>query len=278
MGLGIMQGRLLPPAGDRIQQFPWRDWPLEFALAGQAGLDAIEWIYEEDAALGPNPLSTDEGIRQIRLLCERHAVRVSSVCADYFMDHPLLRAAPSAVEERLDRLKWLMDRAALMGAQHIVLPFVDASHISTPEEADAVASALRAVLPRAEATGVEVHLETSLPPHRVAELLDAVPHPLVKLNYDSGNSASLGFHPDVEFACYGGRVGSVHIKDRVRGGGSVPLGTGNADFEALFAALDRSVYRGGITLQAARGRAGEEVAWSRENAAFVTRRWKRQAG
>ena len=67
---------------------------------------------------------------------------------------------------------------------------------------------------------------------------------MLKVNYDSGNSSSLGYHPRDEFAAYGCRVGSVHIKDRVRGGGTVPLGTGNADFPALFAALKKIAYRG----------------------------------
>ena len=38
---------------------------------------------------------------------------------------------------------------------------------------------------------------------------------MIKVNYDSGNSASLGYDPTDEFAAYGERVGSVHIKDRV---------------------------------------------------------------
>ena len=53
-------------------------------------------------------------------------------------------------------------------------------------------------------------------------LLDEIPHPLVKVNYDSGNSAALGYRPFDEFAAYGDRVGSFHIKDRLLGGGRSP--------------------------------------------------------
>jgi L-ribulose-5-phosphate 3-epimerase len=125
------------------------------------------------------------------------------------------------------------------------------------------------MLPAAERTGVELHLETDLDPDAFRRFLSQVEHPLVKVNYDSGNSASLGYHPTKELAAYGERVGSVHIKDRVRGGSTVPLGTGDTDFEALFAGLRGLRYSGDFVLQVARGVAGEEVEWARQNLAFV---------
>ena len=48
----------------------------------------------------------------------------------------------------------------------------------------------------------------------------------MRVNYDSGNSASLGYRPRDEFAAYGSRVGSVHLKDRRLGAGTAPLGRG----------------------------------------------------
>ena len=46
-------------------------------------------------------------------------------------------------------------------------------------------------------------------------MLNALPHPVIKVNYDSGNSASLGYSVTEEFAAYGNRIGSIHIKDRL---------------------------------------------------------------
>jgi hexulose-6-phosphate isomerase len=87
----------------------------------------------------------------------------------------------------------------------------------------------------------------------------------------------LGYDAAEEFAAYGDRVGSVHIKDRLRGGGSVPLGTGSADFPVLFDALDRVGYGGLYTLQAARGVDGDEVEWARSNRTFVLRHLSRRS-
>ena len=80
-----------------------------------------------------------------------------------------------------------------------------------------------------------------------------------------------------EFAAYGERIGPVHIKDRYRkpegGVETRPLGTGSADFEDVFRAMRSIGYTGGVTLQVARGSAGDEVEFLRGQLAFVKRYW-----
>ena len=84
-----------------------------------------------------------------------------------------------------------------------------------------------------------------------------IPHPNIKVNYDTGNSSGLGYIAREEFAAYGDRIGSIHIKDRLRlPDGRVatkPLGDGSADFDDVFASIRKISYRGGFTLQVARG-------------------------
>jgi hexulose-6-phosphate isomerase len=268
--VGIMQGRLLPPVDGRIQAFPSGRWREEFALAREAGLTVIEWIYETQGR-GDNPLCTDAGISQVHALAAAAGVAVRSVCADYFMECPLVRATDRERAERLAHLSWLMDRCRYAGIERIVLPFVDASSVRTPAEEDELVEALAGIVPAAEAAGVELHLEMSLGPAAFAAFLDRMPHRSVRVNYDSGNSAALGYHPAEEFAAYGDRIGSVHVKDRQRGGSTVPLGTGDADLPAVFAGLRAIRYGGDIILQVARGVAGAEVEWARQNRDFVVR-------
>lgn len=268
MRLGIMQGRLVPPIDGRIQCFPRDHWRDEFALAAEAGLSAIEWI---DDAFGEdvNPIATDTGLAELRALAASTGVELRSICADYFMDRPFLRGTADQTAARIERLRWLIGRGASLGVRRIVLPFVDASRIETAEETEQVVRILHQVLPSARDHRVELHLETSLAPRPFADLLDRLPGDLVKVNYDSGNSASLGYAPDDEFDAYGDRVGSVHIKDRVRGGATVPLGRGDTDFPSLFDRLREIAYDGDFVLQVARGTTGDEVAWARRNLAFV---------
>jgi L-ribulose-5-phosphate 3-epimerase len=275
--VGIMQGRLSPPSDGRIQCFPRDTWAEEVPRAAAAGLASIEWIYDmhgEDV----NPLATEEGTRSLRALGAHHGVALSSVCADYFMERPLVRCTEVERSERIARLEWLIGRCRLLGARYMVLPFVDNSAINGRADEDAVVASLRAALPAAEAAGVGLQLETALDPAGFRALLGRLDHPLVSVNYDIGNSASLGFAPREELAAYGTRIGSVHIKDRVLNGSTVPLGTGSADFSAVFSGLRQVRYDAGFILQVARGASGDEVAWARQNREWVQRRWNDAGG
>jgi L-ribulose-5-phosphate 3-epimerase len=266
MKLGIMQGRLVPPEAGRFQSFPRARWRDEFAFAAAAGLDAIEWIYDafgEDV----NPLSTDEGGREIRRLSAEHGIGIESVCADWFMDFPLIGTGASAI--RWQRLEWLMHRCATLSINRIVVPFVDASAIRTAADASELIVGMNSLGGLIDATNVEIHLETALSPEDFAALLARIEHPRVKVNYDAGNSASLGFRPDEEFAAYGQRVGSVHLKDRILGAGTVPLGKGNTDFAGLFRCLRSVNYAGDFILQVARGVDGQELEWARGNVSIA---------
>jgi L-ribulose-5-phosphate 3-epimerase len=268
MRIAVMQGRLLPPSDGAFQCFPRKRWREEYSLAADAGLDAIEWIYDSPGE-GENPLGSDEGLAEMLRLSEKCGIAVVSVCADYFMERPLAKAGASESNERTDKLVWLLGRCKRAGIRRVVLPFVDNSKIeSDAEEAQAV-QVLRQVLGHAEKADIELHLETSLAPEPFASLLAKLPDPYLKVNYDSGNSASLGYDVREEIAAYGDRIGSVHLKDRVRGGSTVPLGTGNANFPVLLSELFRIGYSGDFVMQIARGDAGQELAWIRHNRELV---------
>jgi hexulose-6-phosphate isomerase len=266
--LGIMQGRLVPPAEGRIQAFPRERWTEEFPKAALTGLGAIEWIYDT-YGLGANPIENDAGIEKILALSRTHAVAVRSLCADYFMDFTFVRATPAEQTERIEHLRWLLGQAHHLGITRVVLPFVDNSAILNDTDRNAVIDTLQRVLPAAESLGIELHLETSLSPEDFAALLDAVPHPFIKVNYDSGNSAAMGYRSEKEFAAYGQRIGSVHIKDRLLRGTTKPLGQGDTDLAAVFTGLRQLNFQGDFVLQVARGADNAEVEWARRNRGYV---------
>jgi L-ribulose-5-phosphate 3-epimerase len=268
--IALMQGRLLPPEGGSIQGFPRDRWREEFALAAEARIDAIEWIYDVHGA-DVNPLATDTAVAEMRSLSRQHGVAVVSVCADYFLDCPLVRVDLDSLRDLTAHLIWLIGRCSRAGITRVVLPFVDAARIDTPSDEQRTVEVLRHILPVCAATGIELHLETALAPHAFSALLAEIPDPLLRVNYDSGNSASLGYDVVSELAAYGTRIGSVHIKDRIHGGGTVPLGTGDAALPALFSGLAGLRYQGDYVLQVARGPDGSEVEWARQNRAFLVR-------
>lgn len=265
--IGIMQGRLLPPVDGRIQSFPVEGWEGEFARAAEAGLDRIEWIYELETA-ERNPLASESGLERIRRLTADSGVEVRSVCADYFMRAPLV-VGGRFDERSANQLRWLVERCADLGVEYIVLPFVDESVLAGPADTVALTAGLRRFLDNVMRYDVELHLETSLPPAEFRALLGAIGHPLVRANYDIGNSASLGFWPAEELAAIGAWLGSVHVKDRRRSGGTVPLGTGDADFDTCFRLFAALGYGGPLVLQTARDPGGGEVELARRNREFV---------
>jgi hexulose-6-phosphate isomerase len=263
-----MQGRLSPQVDDRIQRFPSRTWRDEFARAREAGLDRIEWIFDVEAD-GPNPLRTDAGIAEIRALETRTGVTVRSICADYFMSERLLTRDGRLRKRAVEELAWLLGRAAGVGVRYIVLPFVDASSLGSSPQREGLLTILQELLAVAEHHAVELHLETDLGPDDFVDVLERVSSPWVRANYDIGNSAALGYDPGKELGRLSPWLGSVHVKDRVRGGGTVPLGAGAADFPTVFRKVVEARYRGPFILQAARVAGLDEVELAKRNRRFV---------
>lgn len=267
--VGIMQGRLLPPFEGRFQTFPATGWRQEFHNAKAAGLASIEWIYEVPHE-ADNPLGSAEGLAEMRALMAETGVMIRSICADYYMQSRLV-VDGQPQRAMVDHLKWLLGQAKALALWYIILPFVDASSLRNDADRAALKTILAEVLPLARQLGVELHLETDLPPKAFRQLLEEVGDDFLKANYDIGNSASLGFDPEEELTLLGPFLGSVHVKDRVLKGSTVPLGTGNADFPTCFRLIQAAGYSRPFILQAARGVEGDEVTWSGHNREFVER-------
>jgi L-ribulose-5-phosphate 3-epimerase len=266
--IGIMQGRLSAPLHGRIQAFPTGTWQAEFVRAEEAGLQSIEWIYDVEDA-DSNPVASAEGIAEMRQLSKKHGVVVPSLCADYFMPRPFVRVTAAEWDERARKCEWLLGQCHLAGIRDVILPFVDNSRIATAQDKADVLRLLQKLKPTLQRLDMQIHLETSLGPEDFRSFMEEIGDPRILVNYDSGNSSSLGFAPEEEWNAYGKMIGSVHIKDRLKGGGTVALGTGNADFNALLRSLKKFNYQGRYILQVARGTVGEEVNWARQNRAWL---------
>ena len=264
--IGIMQGRLSPPINGKIQAFPWDTWEDEFAVAGDIGFDEIEFVFESKNH-GNNPLFTNEGLYKIKKLSEESGVRVNYVCADYFMERPFIRVSEEDKNKSVEILKYLIKQCAQIGIRSIEIPMVDNSKIETETEKELFIECLKECLPVAETYNIKLGLETSLNPDDFKALIEEINHPLIEANYDIGNSASIGYDTEEEVSKLGKWINNVHIKDRLLGGGTVPLGEGNANFDLFFKTLNKISYKGSFILQTARGDDDREVA--EKNLAFV---------
>src|SRR5262249_16893688 len=107
--------------------------------------------------------------------------------------------------------------------------------------------------------GVKIVFESDLPPAPLAEFIDKFPREVFGINYDSGNSAALGYDPADEIPAYAPRILNVHVKDRLRGGTAVQLGTGAANLAKAIRLIEHSGYRGQYILQTARAADGDHA-------------------
>ena len=68
---GIMQGRLSPLVGNKIQAFPKNHWQKEFFEIKKNGLKIIEWTLDY-RNLNKNPLITTSGKKKIKYLSKKN--------------------------------------------------------------------------------------------------------------------------------------------------------------------------------------------------------------
>ena len=263
--IGIMQGRLSPRIDGKIQAYPASTWQKEFEIAQEIGYAAIEWIVEKPVET--NALMTDSGKAEIKKMIASTGVRIDYVCADIFMQQPLVRMTKETKSQNKEYLSAILKNAKEVGAVGVEIPFVDNSSIKSENEKLEFIDVMQDAFKLAKDLDLKLSLETDLPPIEFRELLECIDLDHVQANYDIGNSASLGFDPREELEAYGLKILNVHVKDRKLGSTTVPLGTGNANINFVLQKLQEIGYRGGLTMQAARGE--NDVETAREQLKYV---------
>jgi L-ribulose-5-phosphate 3-epimerase len=256
--IGFMQGRLSPPVNGKIQAFPWENWRSEFKAAQAIGMGLMEWTLDQEG-LHRNPLLTPEGQREIRALAREHGVQIQSLTGDNFMHAPFYKATGEKRAGLMADLRAILESCAEVGIRYALIPLVDAGRLENEEQELDLLQGLAEVTPFLLSHKMKVLFESDFPPAKLAAFIAKLPAATFGINYDIGNSASLGFKPAEELAAYGERVDNVHVKDRLLGGTTVPLGTGSADFITVFHMLKKIGYRGDFILQTARAADGDHA-------------------
>jgi len=253
--IGFMQGRLSPIRDGRIQSFPWNSWQDEFKIAPTIFLKKIEWTIDSEN-FSSNPLITPDGQSEINRLKTTFNLVIPSVTCDYFMENPPWKSNSSRTFSGLESVLLGM---AKIGARILVITLVDNSTIPASisnNEIRKFFDPIRDLLLRED---LKIAFESDLRPDLLSDFMSEFDDECFGVNYDIGNSASLGFDPTEEFEAIGDRVINVHVKDRVLGGSTVPLGEGSADFPKVFNCLFIHGYMGNLIMQTARSRSGNHA-------------------
>ena len=243
-----MNGRLSKQIDGKIQTFPIDTWREEFKKAAKCGFELIEWIFDTQK----NPIMDKEEIKEMEFLSNEFGVKINAVCADYFMEKKLFNVSNVETSENLNVLKELINKCQDLEIKILEIPLVDSSSLKSNQDKVQLIENLEKILPVAEKNDVKLTLETDLSPDSFKELLSRFNHPNIKANYDTGNSASLGYDVQEELKAFGSLISNIHIKDRKFHGNTVPLGNGDTNFDLFFSELKKINYTGDFSIQGAR--------------------------
>ena len=256
--IGVMQGRLLPKYQGRYQAHPIGYWEDEFEIAASIGIDLIEFILDYNN-FEENPLMSLSGCEKIKAITGQCGVMVKTICADYFMEAPLHSTDLNVATLSAAVLRELILNSRTIGVTDIVLPLVEQSSVKELESQERLVIALEPFLSDLELNNINLNLETDLAPTAFKNLLERFNSERVTVNYDTGNSAGLGYDAEQEFSAYGYRITDIHIKDRIKDGFSVCLGQGAADFAKIFKCVQNYGYSGPFIMQVFRDDDGLEI-------------------
>ena len=256
--IGVMQGRLLPKFQGRYQAHPVGYWEDEFYVARDIGLDLIEFIVDFND-VEKNPLIYKGGVGEILSVSAETGVKVKTICADYFMESPFHSEDEEISTKSISILHHLLTTSKQLGVTDIVIPCVDQSSLTDEFAVERFVNVITPLLSEIESKKINLSLETDLNPQAFTKLLERFNSKRITVNYDIGNSASLGYDPIEELDAYGDKISDIHIKDRMYSAGQVVLGEGDANFDRFFGKLNEINYQGPFIMQAYRDNEGVEI-------------------
>ena len=226
---GVMQGRLSKLTSLGYQAFPMENWKNEFQIAEKLGLQHIEWIFDKHSP-SMNPILDSVELPNFLI---HQKVKVISVCGDYFMDHQI----HSGSIDNIQIFQTLLVSLQNQGINMLILPFVDQSSAVKIYGLTHLIDTLNMLDNMIEKSNVKIALETDLNPLDFKRLLNSINTERYCVNYDIGNSASLGYNFEEEIRSYGDFIKILHIKDRKLHGSSVQLGLGDAQIREILVLL-----------------------------------------
>ena len=253
-----MQGRLSPMIDNRIQSFPWKDWQKEFEIASKNNITTIEWTIDDDQ-LYENPLLTEEGIQDINFLTKKYQMNIPSLTGDCFMQNPFWKSTGPQKEKLQNDFINILHGCSKVNISIVLIPLVDNGSIENDEQENNLLTFLSSQIELLKTLSLRVCFESDFPPKKLKDFIDKYDDDFFGINYDTGNSASMGFDPSEEFLQYGDRIINIHIKDRPLGGTTVPLGEGDANFSLIFRMLKEYDYHGNLILQTARAKDNDHL-------------------
>jgi len=262
----LVQGRALEQIGQSLQYFP-NNWKDEFPIMKELGFFGIEWIYDKISE-SSNPILSESGRNEMKTLSSKYDIHLENIVFDWFLHHPLFINNEYTINQKIEKLFYLIQQSTSSGFKKIILPLLEKNSIRE----SAIKNQFIEILHSSSIfdNDIEIHLETDLPPAQELKLIQSLNNKKIKICFDMGNSASYGYDPDIVINTLRENIGSVHIKDRQFNGPSVPLGTGNVSFQDVFKNLKKINFNGNYSLQIYRNSSSDNKKLLEKSLTFIT--------
>jgi len=243
--LGIIQGRLLPPIDNHIQEFPLNNWKEEFDHINKVKISFIEWIVTKKSY---------DFLFDLDLTI--YSERISSICCDHIIDN---RITDKEFMEKY--LFSICDFCIKNNIKNVTIPLLEESSIN--ENNFDILKDNFIILAE---TYKQLNFYFEIDAHYSLVKRFMSLHKNFFFTYDTGNLTSLNFSHSEYIEAIFEHIKNVHLKDKIINPSKTvkPL-LGNTDFFIIFKLLKKMNYKGIFTLQTAREKEGLELNTIKEH-------------
>jgi hexulose-6-phosphate isomerase len=233
-----------------------------FETAARLGFDGVEldWSAREDAG-GEGRFAPSQRAA-LKDRAAQAGVEIPSIAAHFLNRGGLGSSDPALQQQGLMAVRAGIELCAALKARVLLVPFFGQAELQGGDDVRRLVGHLKALAPEAQARGVRLGVESTLPGPQVAALLDEVGSPFVGSYWDMGNAMWLGYDDLEEIETLGSRIVAVHAKEFAgpprtapgspNGLNAKPLGEGEVPLQRVIEALRRTEYEerhGYLTLE-----------------------------
>lgn len=238
--------------------------PLEtvFDTAARLGFDGVELDWNAAADAAGDGVYGPSGRAALKERARRASVEISSVAAHFLNRGGLGSSDPAVQQSGLDAVRAGIELCADLSARVLLVPFFGPGELNGGADTQQLGRHMKTLAPEAQARGVWLGVESTLPAKAVAALVDEVGSSSVGAYWDMGNAMWLGYDDLEEIETLGERIVAVHAKEfagppRTAAGApnglnAKPLGEGDVPLRGVIDALRRTGYEqrlGYLTLE-----------------------------
>lgn len=236
--LGIIQGRLLRPVDNQIQEFPTKNWEKEFELIDELDINFIEWIVTKKSF---------DNLFNLNL--KKYSHKISSICCDHIIDSRIL--------DKYFINKYLVpicDFCLINDVKNITIPLLEESSLNE-SNFEKLKNNFTEIAN--DFNNLNFFFEIDANYELIKKFINLSNN--FFFTYDTGNLTNDKYDHNEFIKNTFIHIRNVHLKDKtINPSRTVKPLTGETDFKKIFKTLKDLNYMGIFTIQTARGLEGNE--------------------